>query len=445
VNGWRRRGGLLVAQLSEREAGLLRGMVGHVRDMLGARVAALPPDELAELTGITAGPTTPPADRVLARLLPDFHRDDATLSGGLRALHEPELLAVKDGAAGVACAAEGKGYPFFVFQQFLLKLKREGVLLAFCSKNNRQDVIPVFDTLRLPLALADFSAWRCDWQSKSSGILSIARELNVAPDALIVVDDNDAERAEIRHGVPDAEVVATPRDGREWRGLFERLQERCGTGAVSDEDRGRSESFAHERLRRGARAAEPVSVERANDLSYLRDLQLTVTIREQAFDDPRSIELVNRTNQFNLTGERFASDQWLDWAAVPGAFCWSARLTDRFGDFGTICVVTGRVDGATAQLRQFVLSCRALGRGVETIVLGELCARLGVRELRGPFQPTGRNEPAQRFLAALGAGVESAGEWRLDASAVRAARDAVVLQTGAAGASAPPSRSETTA
>ena len=110
MNGWRRRGGLLVAHLSEREAGLLRGMVGQVREMLEARVAALPRDELAGLTGITAGPTTPPADRVLARLLPDFHREDATLSGGLRALHEPELLAVKDGVAAVVletCPARG--------------------------------------------------------------------------------------------------------------------------------------------------------------------------------------------------------------------------------------------------------------------------------------------------------------------------------------------------
>jgi Domain of unknown function (DUF2017) len=85
-------------------------MVGQVREMLEARVAALPGDELAELTGITAGPTTPPADRVLARLLPDFHREDATLSGGLRALHEPELLAVKDGVAAVVletCPARG--------------------------------------------------------------------------------------------------------------------------------------------------------------------------------------------------------------------------------------------------------------------------------------------------------------------------------------------------
>ena len=110
MNGWRRSRGLVTTVLSEREAGLLRGLVGQVRDMLGARVAGTPRDELAELTGIIAGPTTAPDDRVLARLLPDFHREDATLSGGLRALHEPELLAVKEGAAAVVldtCPAQG--------------------------------------------------------------------------------------------------------------------------------------------------------------------------------------------------------------------------------------------------------------------------------------------------------------------------------------------------
>jgi hypothetical protein len=101
VNGWRRRGGALVGTLTEREAELLRGLVGQVRELLAARVAANPQDELAQLTGIVAGPTTAPTDRVLARLLPDFHREDTLLSGGLRALHEPELLATKDSAAGV--------------------------------------------------------------------------------------------------------------------------------------------------------------------------------------------------------------------------------------------------------------------------------------------------------------------------------------------------------
>lgn len=110
MNGWRRRGGALVATLTAREAGLLRGLAGQVRELLAARVAARPHDELAELTGIIAGPTTAPGDRVLARLLPDFHREDTALSGGLRALHEPELLATKDGAVGVVldtCPAQG--------------------------------------------------------------------------------------------------------------------------------------------------------------------------------------------------------------------------------------------------------------------------------------------------------------------------------------------------
>lgn len=102
MNGWRRGGGgQLLATLSEQEAVLLRGLIGQVREMLGARSAAAPRDELAELTGITAGPTTAPEDKVLARLLPDFHREDPALSGGMRSLHEPELLAAKDGVAGV--------------------------------------------------------------------------------------------------------------------------------------------------------------------------------------------------------------------------------------------------------------------------------------------------------------------------------------------------------
>ncbi len=110
MKGWRRRRGSIVADFEHAEAALLRGMVSQLRDMLGARAGEQPHDELAELTGITAGPTTPPTDRVLARLLPDFHREDESLSGGMRSLHEPELLAAKDGAAGVvldSCPSDG--------------------------------------------------------------------------------------------------------------------------------------------------------------------------------------------------------------------------------------------------------------------------------------------------------------------------------------------------
>ncbi len=105
MDGWKRagRGGRarFVARLDAQEAAVLRGLVEEIRAMLGARADTQPEDELATLTGIRTGPSTRPADPVLARLLPDFATDDAELSGALRSLHEPELIAAKDGAAAV--------------------------------------------------------------------------------------------------------------------------------------------------------------------------------------------------------------------------------------------------------------------------------------------------------------------------------------------------------
>jgi FkbH-like protein len=336
----------------------------------------------------------------------------------------------EDGPAALAHAAEGRGYPFHVFQQFLLKLKREGILLAFCTKNNPDDVLPVFDALDMPLKLADFAAYRCDWEPKSAGIRSIARELNIGDDALVVIDDDPAELAEIGHVVAGAALCRTPREGQDWLELFRRLQDLCATWAVSHEDRIRPDAAAQERRRRDAREAGRGPAGGLDGLSYLRDLNLEVTIQKEAFDDPRSLELINRTNQFNLTGGRVSEEEWLRWAATPGAFCWSARLKDRFGDFGTICVITGSVEGQAIRLRQFVLSCRAFGRGVEATVLGELVNHYGSRQVRGPLVSTGKNEPARRFVAAFGADADAA-EWTVEgAAAMKAWRD-VVDQTGA--------------
>ena len=105
MNGWKRagRGGRrrLVATLDAQEAAVLRGLVDEVRRMLDARSAEQPRDELAEITGLDTGPSTKPDDPVLARLLPDFSTDDTQLSGVLRELHEPELIAAKEAAAAV--------------------------------------------------------------------------------------------------------------------------------------------------------------------------------------------------------------------------------------------------------------------------------------------------------------------------------------------------------
>lgn len=100
----------MIAQLDQREATLLRALVTQVRDLLAARAGQAPADELSELTGIRTGPSTPPQDRVVARLLPDFTRDDPDLAGGLRSLHEPDLIEAKDGVASLVldtCPPDG--------------------------------------------------------------------------------------------------------------------------------------------------------------------------------------------------------------------------------------------------------------------------------------------------------------------------------------------------
>lgn len=107
---WRRTGDRVVAVFEPPETRLLRGLVTQIREILAARTAEAPADELAAITGIRPGPSTPPRDRVLARLLPDFTRDDAGLAGGLRSLHEPELIEGKDGVAEVVlntCPPDG--------------------------------------------------------------------------------------------------------------------------------------------------------------------------------------------------------------------------------------------------------------------------------------------------------------------------------------------------
>ena len=337
----------------------------------------------------------------------------------------------EDGPGGIACRPEGAGYVFHVFQQFLLKLKREGVLLVFCSKNNPGDVLPIFDALAMPLKLADFSTYRCNWEPKSANLQAMAGELNVGCEAFVVVDDDQAELAEIRRSIPETHLFQTPREGREWLTLFAALQDLFATWSVSDEDRIRAESIANNRLRSARPPANDAQKIDRNGLAYLQDLNLEVTIQREAFQDPRSLELINKTNQFNLTGERFAQDEWLALAEAPEAFCWSARLKDRFGDFGTICVVTGQAADGLLQIRQFVLSCRAFGRGIETIMLGELLSHYVHSMAGGAFKSTGKNEPAVKFLAALTGAVVMDGEWRVGRAAVLQAHRDVLDQTKA--------------
>lgn len=333
----------------------------------------------------------------------------------------------EDGVVGIDCSAHGSGAAFHVLQKYLAKLKREGILLAYSSKNEQADVEQAFATLDAPLSLSDFAAGRCGWSAKSSSIVDLAAELGLALDSMIVLDDSPAELAEITANVPEVTTLRTPVEGAEWLALFDELQRLCFTPRVREEDRFRT--GASELLRRDevARTAGP------RGLAHLKAMEQTLSVVPDAFADSRVLELINKTNQFNLTGERFDEAAWLEWAEQPGAFCVSCRLDDRFGPYGTIAAVTGRRGGGrTLDIRQLVVSCRALGRGVETVLLDWLVRMESASAATIAFQRTARNAPAAQFVGSFGrrSAEPSSGCLYVDIDELKRAADEVLAQTG---------------
>lgn len=406
---------------------------------LGGRVLRLPPGDLNYRELLQSGcPFTVEDSEALAQhllaLMDDGLRRKKAIVTDLDGTLWAGVIG-EDGPEAIRCRPEGKGYASYVLQKFLAKVQREGLLLAVCSKNNPDDVLPMFDRLEMPLRLSDFAAFRCNWEAKSVNVRAIADELHIGCEDMIVIENDWAEVAELQAHLPGLTVLRTPHDGEGWQALLRQLQRLCGTWRVSEEDRFRTASVAAERQRllsTTAVAIPPAERHAADSLAHVRGLRLEVVVKRDAFADPRSLELINKTNQFNLTGRRLSQEEWLQWMETPGAFCLSARLRDRFGDFGTICVVTGSQHGETTmRLKQFVLSCRAFGRGVETLVLGELLRDGPWEWLCGPFERTGKNEPTERLLAQWGCQVPGRGEWRVDRRTIEDQAAKILGETGA--------------
>ena len=329
----------------------------------------------------------------------------------------------EDGADKLRCGADAEGYPFLIWQKLLKRLGSEGILLAFCSKNNEADVLPVFDSLDFPLKLPDFAAYRCNWASKARNVRGIVEELNIGLESVLFVDDNSAELLQVSAELPEIRTRRTPSSGAEWLQLFREIHDLCGTSVIADEDTLRTRSIQQNRLRQSFNA--PI-----DGFGHLKELGLQIKINRDAFSLPRSLELINKTNQFNLTGRRLSEADWASLAARLGAFCWAVSLADRFGDFGVIAVIVGNVDGHAVRLEQFVLSCRAFGRAVEHLILIELERALAAQTLEGPYAATGKNLPARQFLDSMHASWTGESSWTISRDAIYELAAPVVEQAG---------------
>lgn len=281
-------------------------------------------------------------------------------------------------------------------QRRLVELHERGVFVAVLSKNERADVDALFATRKdFPLRAAQVDAWAVSWTAKAENLASIASQLHIAPDAVLVVDDNPGELASILAAFPAAPCLLADDIGRAanalalYPGLFrfsvDAGDERRGADIVAAQARDASLAAATDR---GA---------------YLRSLDIEVTLRRAGLEGiERLHQLSVKTNQFN-TGLRRMSEAELARRLADGSLrAVAVDLRDRLSDSGTIAAVFARADAERLVVEEIAISCRALGRELEDVMIGTALEGLGARPgqpITFQFTAGPRNEPAGRWLA----------------------------------------------
>ncbi len=332
-------------------------------------------------------------------------------------------IVAEDGVEGVSIGESADGAPRALFQAYLKELKRRGVLLAVCSKNDDATARRVFrEHPEMLLREADVAVFVANWQDKAGNIRAIQAQLNIGLDSLVFVDDTPFERQLVRDLLPGVVVPEMPEDPADWVRFLSQLN-LFETASHSALDGARAELVADE-AHRGAERGRFANLD-----DYLRSLEMRAEVRRfDAFTLPRIAQLIQRSNQFNLATRRFGEADCRRFMEDEQGFLpVTVSLRDRFGDMGLIAVLVLRVDGETLVFDEYLMSCRVLQRGVEDFTLNsvvELARARGVRRLRGVYRPTAKNGLVRDLYPRLGfrADGEGDGETRyvLDLDAHRA-------------------------
>jgi len=311
-----------------------------------------------------------------------------------------------DSVAGLALGAgSARGESFLAVQTMALDLKARGVILAVSSKNDDAVARGAFENhSEMALKLSDIAVFQANWADKPANLEAIAETLNIGLDALVLLDDNPAERAQVRAALPMVAVPELPADPAWFRwtlmnaGYFEAV-------GFSSEDRLRAAAYAGDAHRAEVKAT-------ARDLGdYLASLDMRLAAAPfDAAGRTRIAQLINKTNQFNLTTRRYSEGEVVALEADPTAITLQIRLADRFGDLGMIGVVIARLRQAEGGVREaaidsWLMSCRVLGRQVEDAMLRLLAERAGAAgatRIAAQYRPTAKNALVRDLLDRLG-------------------------------------------
>jgi FkbH-like protein len=307
-----------------------------------------------------------------------------------------------DGIEGIEIGdTSPRGEAFKAFQAYIRSLTERGILLAACSKNDLEVAIEPFRKHpEMVLREEDFVSFKANWEPKAQNLIDMANELNLGLDSFIFVDDNPAEVENVSQFAPEVTSILLGPDPSDYvRQLQEsRLFERS---TITGEDLRKTELYREEASRRTL-LSSAVDME-----SYLESLEMVGTIREfNPIDLPRIAQLINKSNQFNLTTKRRLESELATLTSDPTYTGFSMRLSDRFGDHGLISVVICRTKSdSQLEIDTWLMSCRVLKRQVEEQVLKEIVriARAkGCVKVKGEYIPTAKNSMVKDLYPRLG-------------------------------------------
>jgi FkbH-like protein len=292
------------------------------------------------------------------------------------------------------------GEAFVDFQRALKALKNRGILLGIVSKNEEDVALTAIDHHpEMVLRSDDFSGWRINWGDKAQNIAELVSELNLGLQSVVFIDDNPVERARVKEAFPEILVPDWPEDKMLYRKAL--LELTCfDVPVISQEDLERTDMYVAERKRTAVKK-EVISLDK-----WLESLDMKVVVAELDNGNvSRATQLLNKTNQMNLTTRRLTETELTDWAKQTGNRFWVFSVTDRFGNYGLTGIGSIEMEGRKCRIVDFILSCRVMGRKVEETMLYHLiraAKELKAEEVIAEYLLTPKNKPCLSFFETSG-------------------------------------------
>lgn len=314
---------------------------------------------------------------------------DNTLWGG---------VVGEDGIDGIELSNHNEGQRYFDFQRQLLEMKNRGIVLAINSKNNLEDVENVLKNhSSMLLKKDDFVCCKVNWENKAVNLKAMEKELNLTEGSFVFIDDNPMEQETVKGECTDVLVPDFPKDTTKLLEFAENIWiDFCRPLRVLGEDMKKTQMYQSE-TKRKQEMNECLNLD-----EYIAKLEISVDIHEMKWEElDRVTQLINKTNQFNVTTHRYTKGEVENIVANSNNIIYVVYCSDKYGDSGLVSVIILKKQEKTAFIDTFLMSCRVMGRKLEHVIINELATRCE-GTLIGEFIPTAKNAPVKELFERLG-------------------------------------------